>query len=271
MSVPIDANFFARRLDHIFDEVANQIVRAAGRRVPHSVAKHRRPRTTANRRRIQRLHRFRIGANGVFRDVHHRQAFGNGVAHGFFGDLLQVIDGPIFDQSANWARTEKSGGFEFQPDLLRNFDDGSNVFFMRARGAVRPNLHARADNFASQGFGVGVSARAGAGQADIHRVDAERFHQVQDFDFLLDAGILDGGILQAIAQSFVVQRDAPAGRNFGAHRGVPIVDEFFELQFVRVPSSVLSIARCSYAAPTKDRACRASCRIRSDKFPLSCR
>ena len=40
-----------------------------------------------------------------------------------------------------------------------------------------------ADDFASEGFGVGVSARAGAGQADIHCVDAQRFHQVQDFDF----------------------------------------------------------------------------------------
>ena len=146
-----------------------------------------------------------------------------------------MIDSPIFDQTANRTRAQKSGGFEFQPDLLGNFDDWPNIFFMRARGTVRPNLHAGADDFAGQRFGVGICAMSGARQSDIHCVNAERFHQMQNFDFLLDARILDRRILQAIAKRFVIERNAAAGRYFSALRGVPIVDQFFEFQFKRAP------------------------------------
>ena len=62
------------------------------------------------------------------------------------------------------------------------------------------------DDFARERFGVSIGARSGAGQADIYGVNAERFHQMQDFDFFADAGIADGGILQAVAESFVIEQ-----------------------------------------------------------------
>ena len=179
-----------------------------------------------NRGRIQRDHGGRVGANGVFGDVHDRQARRRGEFHGFFGGALEVIDGPVFDQAANRAGTEKCGGFERHADFFGNFDDGLDVVLMGARRAIRANLHARVDNFARQRFGVRISARAGARQADIHGVNAERFHQVQDFDFFTDAGIVDGRILQAVAQRFIVEHHAATGGNFRAGVGVPVVDEF---------------------------------------------
>ena len=151
---------------------------------------------------------------------------GGGELHGFFGGALKMIDGPIFDEAANRAGAEKRGGFERHAHFFRNFDDGLDVVLVRARGAIRANFHARLNDFARESFGVRVGARTGAGETDIHRVDAERFHQVQDFDFLGDAGIVDRRILQAVAKGFVIEHHAAAGGNFGAGECVPVVDEF---------------------------------------------
>ena len=55
---------------------------------------------------------------------------------------------------------------------------------------------------------------------------------MQDFDFFGDAGIADGGILQAVAQGFVIQGDVAGGGDLGAGVSVPVVDEFV-FHFVR--------------------------------------
>ncbi len=99
-----------------------------------------------------------------------------------------------------------------------------SFLWVRAAALGRIFILARND-FAGEGFGIGVGPGAGAGQADIYGVDAEGFHQVQDFDFFGDRRIVDGGILQAVAESFVVEGDAAVGGDFGAGEDVPIVDE----------------------------------------------
>src|SRR5580692_2176385 len=137
-----------------------------------------------------------------------------------------MFHGPIFDEAADWAGAQKRGGFDGAANFFGNFDDGLNVVLQGPRGAVGADFHARGDDFAREGFGVGVGARTGARQADIYCVNAERFHQVQDFDFFGDAGIADGGILQAVAEGFVIQGDAARGGDFGTGVSVPIVDEF---------------------------------------------
>src|SRR5258708_7918072 len=70
-----------------------------------------------------------------------------------------------------------------------------------------------------------------AGKPDVHGLDAEGFHQMEDLDFLFDGWIVYGGILQAVAQSLVVKRHASAGRKLRSAHGVPIVDEFAVLHF----------------------------------------
>jgi hypothetical protein len=58
------------------------------------------------------------------------------------------------------------------------------------RGAIRPNLHTGRNDFASQCFAVLHGARAGAGKADIERLDPESLHQVKDLYLLSDARVM---------------------------------------------------------------------------------
>ena len=56
--------------------------------------------------------------------------------------------------------------------------------FLCVRAAQLGRIFMRdVNDFAREGFGVRIGAGAGAGQADVHGLDAQRFHQVQDFDF----------------------------------------------------------------------------------------
>ena len=150
----------------------------------------------------------------------------DGELHGFFRGAFEVIDGPIFDEAADGAGAEECRGFDGDADALRNFGDGADVGFDGARGAVGADFHPIGGDFAGEGFGVLDGARAGAGKADVERLDAERFHQVEDFDFFVDGGIVDGGILQAVAEGFVVEEDARAGRDRERRYRVPVVDVF---------------------------------------------
>jgi len=79
--------------------------------------------------------------------------------------------------------------------VLRNFSDGAECRLRRWRAAaLGANLMRLVAISRARGFGVFYGAGAGAGETDVERVDAERFHQVEDFDFFFDAGIVDGGI-----------------------------------------------------------------------------
>ena len=97
---------------------------------------------------------------------------------------------------------------------------GRMSFSMSAGGAVGADLHFVGDDFAGEGFDVFDGARAGAGQAEVERVDAESFHQVEDFDFPGDGGIADGWGLQAVAEGFVVELGVLYFRG-----RVPVVDQ----------------------------------------------
>ena len=52
----------------------------------------------------------------------------------------------------------------------------------------------------------------GAGQPDVGGVDAERLHQVQDPELLVDRGALDRRRLEAVAQRLVVELDSCRAR-----------------------------------------------------------
>ena len=192
----------------------------------HSVAKDDGACAVSNGGRVQPLNGIGIGSNGVFGDVHGRKTVLDRELHCFFGGALEVLDRPVFHEAADRAATEKRCGFNGDAHGLRNFHDGANVVFMRSRGAVGLDLHPVRGDFAGQRFGVGVSACPSAGETDIDRVDSQGFHQMQDFDLFFDAGVVDRGILQTIAQGFVVHQDARAGRNRRRGGDVPVVDPF---------------------------------------------
>jgi hypothetical protein len=65
---------------------------------------------------------------------------------------------------------------------------------------------------------------SGARQSDVRRVDAQRFHQVEQFDLLFDRRLGDGGRLQPIAQRFIVDADVPLRRFQRRFNRIPIVN-----------------------------------------------
>jgi len=201
--------------------------------VAHRVAEHGGAGTGTNRGGIERDNRRRIGANRVLGDVHHRKAGGGGKFHRILGGALKVIHGPIFDQAPNRTRSQERGRFERHADFFGNFDDGLDIVLVRARGTIRANLHPRLNDFAGERFGVRIGARTGAWQADIHRVNSERFHQVKDFNFLGDTWVVDRRILQPVAKRLVIHHHAATRGNFGAGECVPVVNEFAFHFFLR--------------------------------------
>jgi len=225
VAMPVDPNLFARGLHDFFDGEFHQVVGAARRGMADRIAQDDCARPRTDRCRIERDDRGRIGANRVFRHVHDRQARVGGEAHGFVRGALQVIDGPILDEAADRARTEKHRGFDRPAHALADVDHRLDVLLMGAAAHIRANLHARTDDLPREGFGIGKRTRPRARQADIDQVDAKRFHQMQDFDFFADRGIAHRRILQAVAQRFVVEHHAPPARDFGLGVCVPVVDE----------------------------------------------
>jgi len=122
--------------------------------------------------RIEALDGVGVGADGVFGYIHRREIVVDGELDGFFGGALEVIDGPVFHQATDGAGAEEGGGFDGDSYALGNLGDGADVGLDRAGGSVGANLHAIAGDFPGQGFGVFCGAGAGAGQADVERVDA---------------------------------------------------------------------------------------------------
>ena len=68
-------------------------------------------------------------------------------------------------------------------------------------------------------------ARAGARQPEIGGMNAESFHQVQNFDLVCDRRIAHRGRLQTIAQSLVIQHHAPGGPQGFRMNRIPVVNE----------------------------------------------
>ena len=62
-------------------------------------------------------------------------------------------------------------------------------------------------------------------KSEVERVDAQRFHQMQDMKFFLDRGIPHGWRLQSVTQSLIVEENPPGGTQRGGILLVPVVDE----------------------------------------------
>jgi hypothetical protein len=66
------------------------------------------------------------------------------------------------------------------------------------------------NDFARQRGDVFDRARTGSGQPKVERVDAERLHQVEDFDLLFNGRVADGGRLQPSRRVSSVSAPVPA-------------------------------------------------------------
>src|SRR5207249_4316561 len=122
----------------------------------------------------------------VFGDVHHLETVVHAERHGVFCTLLQVIHRPVFSITADWARTDEAAAFDRQADALRDVDDRLHIAHDRARGAVRPYLQLRVDDLAREPLDVTHDLGAGAGEADVRRVDANLVEEPQDAELLVN-------------------------------------------------------------------------------------
>src|SRR5947209_8059728 len=232
VTVPIHSDLFSRRSDNLLQGEPHEVVGAYRRGVTDGVAKDDGARPTVDGGGVECLDRRRVGAGGVFGDVHHRQALREGKANSVFRGALQVVDSPVFYQPPDGARTQKRRRFDGDSCALRHFGDGANVVLMGARGTVGADLHLGPGDFAGQGFRISQRTRPSAGQADIHRVDSQRLHQVQNFNLFPDRGVVNGGVLETIPEGFVVEHDSATAERVKTAGVVPIVDQFVQTHFV---------------------------------------
>src|SRR4029077_5829955 len=141
------------------------------------------------------------------------------------GGLEEEVFRPAFGKAAYRARADEGGGFDAQARFLRNLSDRADVVFVSAGSAIGANPKLVVHDLARQSCDMLDRARAGTGQAEIERVDAQRLHQVENRDLVLDNGIAHGGRLQAVAQSLIVEQHLSGGPQRLRVDGVPVVDE----------------------------------------------
>ena len=84
-------------------------------------------------------------------------------------------------------------------------------------------LKAALDDLGRQPLDVAQRRGAGAGQADVGRVDADAVEQVQDAELLLDGRRAHRRRLQSVAQRFVEQQDL--GRPRPRSVAIPVEDQ----------------------------------------------
>src|SRR5438552_7751982 len=103
---------------------------------------------------------------------------------------------------------------------------------MCASGAVGADIHLVLRNLARQGLYMLDSSWTSARKTQVERVDPQRLHQMQYFEFLLNGWITNRGRLQAIAQGFVIQLNRAAGNKLPRQGLVPVVDKFGRLHLL---------------------------------------
>src|ERR1700680_204775 len=167
MSMPVDTNFFPRRLYDFIDYELDQCERAHRRGVAGSVADYDGAGAAVDCRRVELLDRIRIATGGVLGDVHGIEAERDRVLDRSVSGLEQEVVGPSFGETTDGARSNESCGFDAQAGFLDDLGDWPDVIFMGARGTVGANLHLVRDDLAGQRRHRFYCTRPRARQAEI--------------------------------------------------------------------------------------------------------
>src|SRR5581483_2895953 len=205
--MPVHANLLTRRPNTLIDYKPHQRVRAHRCGMSRRITNYNRPRPPAYRCRIEPLYHHGIAPARILSDVHHFEPQRCRKLDSLLSRLQQKIFGPSLGVSSNRARTNKRCRLDLQSCPLDDFRDWTNVILVRARRAVRTNLHMASHNLSRQRFYMLNSSRPGARKTEIERVDPQIFHQMKNLDFLFDRRIAHRRRLQPVAQRFVIQED----------------------------------------------------------------
>ena len=82
---------------------------------------------------------------------------------------------------------------------------------MRARGAVRPNLHFLVGDLARHHLDARGVRSARARQPDVGCIDAEVIHQMKQLNLLFDRRFAYRGRLKAVAQGLIIKPNVTIG------------------------------------------------------------
>ena len=175
----------------------------------------------------------------VLCDVHDIEPLADGELDGVARRRQDLIHIPVLCVLADRRASDEGGDLDVEAGRLLDARHGFDVGPDRAGGRIGLDREPSIGNLASQREARLVSAGPGAGKADVDRVDAEVHHEVEEFDLLLDRRILDGRILEAVAQRLVVQFDPGSRVVVAPRKRVPVVYQFV-LAHVRSPSTTPS-------------------------------
>jgi hypothetical protein len=182
-------------------------------------------RAVIDRRAEERGQHLGPRAGGVLGDVRHRQARLHRDVDRLRAALGDEVHVPLLRVLANGARADERVDLDRQPRLLRKLDHRRDVADHRATGARDLDLHLAVDDLPAEAQHVLEGALGASRKADVRLVDAEVFHQVQDLQLVVDARILDRGVLQAVAERLVEQRETLRNDPAFAIDLVPVEDE----------------------------------------------
>ena len=171
------------------------------------------------------LHRLRIATARVLGDVHDIQPKRNRILDGLLSRLQKEVVSPSFRESADRTRSNKGRRLDRQPSLLHDLGDRPDIVLVRTRRTVRLNLHLVRDNFARQRSHGLDRALARSRQAEVERIDPQRFHQMKDFNLFRDRRIAHRRRLQTVAQALVIEQHRPRWLQSRRKILVPVVDE----------------------------------------------
>src|SRR5947209_9497330 len=146
MPVPVKTNLLALVFNDALDESHNG-ARTVRRRVSNRVADADGASARSDRSRVERSDSLRVCARGVFRYIHHGQAFFDCEGNGLFRQLQELVERPVFRVEANRRRAYEGAGFDCDAYALRYFCNLLDVCRVSARGAVRTNKQFLVRNF----------------------------------------------------------------------------------------------------------------------------
>src|SRR6185369_1687129 len=97
-------------------------------------------RSATNGGRVECAKRFRMGARGVFGDVHNRYAFAHCKRHSVFRQFQEFVEGPVLSKKTYGGRADESACLNRNTNPLGDFDDWQNIVAMSTGSTIRPNL-----------------------------------------------------------------------------------------------------------------------------------
>src|SRR5512132_1476182 len=86
--------------------------------------------SASNGGRVECANRFRMGACGVFSDVHNRHAFSHCKRHSVFRQFQELVQGPVLSKKKYGGGAKERACLNRNTKPLGDFDDWKNIVSM---------------------------------------------------------------------------------------------------------------------------------------------